>query len=150
MPTTIPGTSNRSTLATRVTSHQHSTWCVVSTMESGIACTPSPLSAPRNVSTVTPNREPCTFITNPLPTRHNDRNRCQRQWLHLDQYSPAVVVSMDLVTQTWHILYLHLAESWSSTCGTDCHVWVQATLRFEVVPCNMLQKHQLRPHTGRK
>jgi len=52
------------------------------------------------------------------------------QFLHLYQWSPAVAASIDFVTQTWHVLYLHRADSWSSTYGTDSCVWVQATWRW--------------------
>jgi len=53
----------------------------------------------------------------------------RRQCLHLDQWSPAVAASIDLVTQTWRVLCLQRADSWSSTCGTDGRLWVQATWR---------------------
>jgi len=63
--------------------------------------------------------------------RDRGGGNCNCRWcLHLDQWSPAVAASINLVTQTWHVLYLQWADSWSSTCGTDGCLWVQATWRW--------------------
>jgi len=56
-------------------------------------------------------------------------NRNRRRCLHLDQWSPAIAASINLVTETWRVLCLPRADSWSSTCGTDGRLWVQPTWR---------------------
>jgi len=67
-----------------------------------------------------------------LQTGLRDRgsgNCKRRRCLYLDQWSLAVPASIDLATLTWRVMYLHRADSWSSTCGTDGRLWVQMTWR---------------------
>ena len=45
-------------------------------------------------------------------------DNCNRGWcLHIDRQSPAVAASIDIVTQTWRILYLQWAEL------VELHLW---------------------------
>jgi len=131
-PTITPGTSSHSTPAPGETSTRR----VVSSPASGIVITPTSLRGLENLPTPIPNPEARTIITNLLRTwatvRIRDRGsgNCNcRQCLQLDQWSPAVTASIDLVTQTWRILSLQRADSWSSTSGIGGHIWVQVTWR---------------------
>jgi hypothetical protein len=106
-PTDMPGTSSRSTPAPGGISQTHSMGRVVSSLAFGIASAPTALSGLENLSTSILNAETHVAITNPLPTRATERNQRQRQWqlqseavLHLDERSPAVIVSIVLVTRT--------------------------------------------------
>jgi len=135
-PTATPGTSSRNTPAPSRTSQTDSTRRVVSSPASGIASTPTPLSALGNLPTpsliLKPARSLQIHCKCDLPKWIRDRGsgNCKRRWcLHLNQWSPAVAAFIDLVTPTWRVLYLQRADSWSSTCGTECCLWVQATWR---------------------
>jgi len=94
-PTAMPGTSSRSTPAPGGTSQTDSTRCVLSSLASGIASTPTPLRGLENLPTPIPNPEARATITNPLRTRATERNQRQRQWqLQLQAVStPQSVVS---------------------------------------------------------
>jgi len=67
-PTALLGTSSRSTPAARGTSQAVSTHHAVSSLASGIASTPTPLSSLEYLPTTIPNPEARAIITNPLPT----------------------------------------------------------------------------------
>jgi hypothetical protein len=67
-PTTMPGTSSRSTPVPRVTLQTDSTHCVVSSFASGIVSTPTPLRGPEILPTPIPNPDTHATITNPLRT----------------------------------------------------------------------------------
>jgi len=142
--TTTPVTSSRSTPAPGGTS----TRCVVSRPAFGIGITPTPLSGLENLPTPIPNPEARAIITNPLRTWATERIRdkgsgnCnRRRCLHLDQWSPAVAASIDLVTPTWCVWCLQQADSWSSTCRTESRLWVQATWRAYVMQSDAFWKH---------
>jgi hypothetical protein len=77
-PTAMLGISSQSTPAPGGTSQTNSTRCVVSSLVSGIASTPTSLSGPRNLPTPTPNPEGRATITNPLRMRAKERNQRQR------------------------------------------------------------------------
>jgi hypothetical protein len=78
-PTATPGTSSRNTPAPRGTIQTDSTRRVVSSSESGIASTPTPLSGVENLPTPIPNPEARAIITNPLRTPATEKNQRQRQ-----------------------------------------------------------------------
>jgi len=136
-PTAPPARSNRSTPTPGGTSQTESTRRVVSSSASALLALPL-LSAV--LKTCLP---PC-LIQKPTQSlqihcEHGLQNgisdwcsaNCnRRRCLHLDQWSLAVAASIDLVTQTWRILYLQRADSWSFTCGIDGHFLVQATWRW--------------------
>ena len=144
-PTTTPGTSCHTTPAPRGTS----TCRVISSPASGIAITPTPLSGLENLPT------PPSLIEKPmrslqihsereLPKRIRERGsgNCNRTGcLHLDQWSPAVAASIDLVTPSWRVLSFQRADSWSSTCWTDGHWWVQVTCRQSVMQHDAFRKY---------
>jgi hypothetical protein len=98
-PTATLGTSSQNTPAHSGTIQTDSTGRVVSSPASGIASNPTPLSGLENLPTPIPNPEARTISTNPLRTRATENCNCTRS-LHLDQWSPAVAASIDMVTQT--------------------------------------------------
>jgi len=75
-PTATPGTSSRRTPAPGGTSLRR----VVSSPISGIAITPTALSALQNLPTPIPNAEARMIITNPLRTRTTKKDPRPRQW----------------------------------------------------------------------
>jgi len=90
-----PGTSSCNTPAPSGTLQTESTRHVVSSLASGIASTPTPLSGLENLPTLIPDLEARAIITNPLRTRATERIQRQRQW-HLQTQAvstPRSVVS---------------------------------------------------------
>ena len=131
-PTSMLGTSSHST----PTPWETSAVCVVFSLASGIAITHTPLSGLDTLPTPISNPEARAIITNPLQTQATERIRgrhsgnCNhRQGVHLDQWSLAAAASIDVVTQTWRIMFFQLVDFSSSTCRTDGRFWGQATLR---------------------
>jgi hypothetical protein len=78
--TAMPGTSSGSTPAPGGTSLKDSTRCIVSTLASGIASTPTPLCGLENLHISIPNPEARTTITHPLRRRDTESNQRQRKW----------------------------------------------------------------------
>jgi len=131
-PTATPVASSRSTPAPGGTSTRR----VVSSPAFGIAITPTPLTVLKTFLPPSLIQKPVGSLQihseRELPKRIRDRgsgNCNRRRCPHLDRWSPAVAASIDLVTPTWRVLCLQRADSWSSTCGTDGRLWVQATWR---------------------
>jgi hypothetical protein len=79
-PTAMPGTSSRSTPAAGGTSPKDSTCLIVSSVECGIASTPTSLCGLQNLPTPIANPEARTSSTNPLKTQATETNQRQRQW----------------------------------------------------------------------
>jgi hypothetical protein len=113
-PTSTPGTHSCSSPAPGGTS----TFRIVSSPTSGIVITPTPLTGLENLPTLIPNPEAHTIITNPLQLGATGKYQRPRQGncncrgcQHLDQWSPAVLASINLFTQTYRILCLHRVDS---------------------------------------
>jgi hypothetical protein len=79
-PTATPGTSRHNSPAPSGTIQTDSTRRVVSSLASGIASNPTPLSGLENLPTPIPNPEAHAINTNPLRTRSTEKNQRQRQW----------------------------------------------------------------------
>jgi hypothetical protein len=78
-PTATPGTRSHNTPAPSRTIQTDSTRRVVSSLASGIATTPTPLSILENLPIPISNPEAHAIITNPLRTQATERNQRQRQ-----------------------------------------------------------------------
>jgi hypothetical protein len=103
-PTSTPGTSSGNTQAPSGTIQTDSTRHVVSSPAPGIVSTPTLLTGLEDLPTPIPIPEARMIISPPLRTRATERIRdrgsgnCIRsRCLHLDQWSPAVAVSIKLV-----------------------------------------------------
>jgi hypothetical protein len=79
-PTATPVTSSRNMPAHSGITQTDSTRHVISSLASGIASTPTPLSGLENLPTPIPNPEASAIISNPLRTRFTERNQRQTQW----------------------------------------------------------------------
>jgi hypothetical protein len=106
-PTAMPGTISRNTPAPSGTIQTDSTRHVESNPASGIAGTPTPLSSVENLPTPIPNPEDhgiikihCERQLTKCMRVIGSGNCNHRPCLHLDQWSPAVAASIDLVTPT--------------------------------------------------
>jgi len=136
-PTAMPGTSSRSTPAPGGTSQTDSTHRFVSTLASGIASTTTPLSGLENLPSQSLIQKSAWSLQIHC---EREQQKAIRDWgcgnckrrrcLHVDQWSPAVTASIDLVTPTRRVLYLQRADAWSFTCGTDTRLSVHATWRW--------------------
>jgi len=78
--TAMLGTRSCRTLAPGGTSQTDSTHCIVSSLESGIACTPTPLSGLEYLPNHIPNPGDHTIITNPRRMQATEQNQTHRQW----------------------------------------------------------------------
>jgi hypothetical protein len=78
--TAMLGACSRSTPSPGGALHTYSTRHVVSSLESGIASTRTPLCSLENLPTPIPNPVARTIIINPLRTRATERNQRERQW----------------------------------------------------------------------
>jgi len=110
--TAILGTCSWSTPTPGGTLQKHSACRVGSSSASGIASTPTPLSGFENRPTPYLIQKPAWSLHNhcehDLQKGIRDRrsgNGHRISCLHLDEWSPAVAASIDLVTQTWSVLY---------------------------------------------
>jgi hypothetical protein len=153
-PTATPGESSRNTPAPSGIIQTDSMCRIVFNPASGIAGTPTPLSSLENVPTPILNPDAYVIITNPVRTRATETNQRQRQWqLQTQMVSTprSVVYSLRSVHRFAHsdILFLQQARTWSTKCGTDGRLGVQETWRRLVMQSDTLQKHYLKPHTGR-
>jgi len=131
-PIATPVTRSCSTPAARGTSICR----VVSSPAFAIAITPNPHSGLENLPTPCLIQKPTQWLQihseHELPKRISDRgsgNYNHRRCQLLDQWSPALAESIDLVSLTWRVLCLQWADSWNSTCGTDGRLCVQVTWR---------------------
>jgi len=91
-------TGSHSTPAPRATSQADSTRRIVSSLDSGIASTPTGLRGLENLPTPIPNAAAHAIITNPLRTWTTEGNQRQRQW-HLQPQAvstPRSIVSGSL------------------------------------------------------
>jgi len=144
-PTATPGTSSRNTPGPSRITQTDSTHRVVSSPASGIASTPTPLSALQKLPTHIPNPEARAIITNPLQTRATERNKRQMQWqLQLQEVStPWSVVSGSrsihrlghsnmtrLVFTIGRLLELYMWNRWPFMSASDLEMVSCATRCF--------------------
>jgi hypothetical protein len=133
-PTALPGTSCYSTQAPGIPSLTDSKRRLISSLVSGIASTPTPLSGLETLPTPIPNSEARATIANPMRTQATESNQRQMQWqLQLQEVcTPQSVVSgsrsihrfghsdmMHLVFEPGRLMELYMWNRWLFMSASD-------------------------------